>query len=99
MSAPRFSFLAVGAMLTALLGGCETPARNPGTAAAAPVSGPHVPDVRTEALIVQMENQYIADKNSQPTRQHEAEAEKRRKEEETRKREQAEAAQKTAAGK
>lgn len=32
------------------------------------------PDVRTEAAIVQMENQYLADKNDQPTRQHEAEA-------------------------
>lgn len=32
------------------------------------------PDVRTEATIIQMENQYIADKNDQPTRQHEAEA-------------------------
>ena len=53
-----------------LLGGCQAPTRN----STKPNFGPAAPDVRTEAVIIQMENQYIADKNDQPTRQHEAEA-------------------------
>jgi hypothetical protein len=89
--------LSVGVATIALLGGCETRADTRDAAAASP-SGPRGPDVRTEALIVQMENQYIADKNSQPTRQHEAEAEKRRKEEDERKK-QAEAQKNAEAGK
>jgi len=46
-------------------------------------------DARTETVIHQMEMDYIAAKNSRPTYQHVAEAEKKRKEQE-----QAEAAKK-----
>jgi hypothetical protein len=85
----------VGTFMLAMLGGCASSTATNGTAAAAPVTaGPQVPDVRTEAALIRMENQYIADKNSQPTHQHEAEAEKRKKEEEEMKRQQAEAQQK-----
>jgi len=59
-----------GALGLLLVVGCQAPAKT----SAKPNFGPPLTDVRTEAIIVQMENQYIADKNDQPTRQHEAEA-------------------------
>ena len=65
-----------GAAILLPAGGCQAPA--PKTSAK-PNFGPPITDVRTEAAIVQMENQYIADKNDQPTHQHEVEAKKRKK--------------------
>ncbi len=61
------------------LAGCGSPAV-PARNAAKPNFGPPMTDVRTEANIIQMENEYIAAKNSQPTHQQEAEAEKSEKE-------------------
>ena len=52
--------------------GCQSPP--PAKNSAKPNFGPPITDVRTEAKIIEMENQYIADKNDQPTHQHEAEA-------------------------
>jgi hypothetical protein len=61
-----------GAVILLSIAGCQSPAKN---AAAVPNSGPSAPDVRTQAVIIQMENQYVTDKNDQPTHQHEVEAE------------------------
>ncbi len=65
-----------GAMILLPFAGCQSP--EPGTSAQnSPKTnfGPPMQDVRTEAKIVEMENEYIAAKNSQPTHQAEAEAE------------------------
>jgi hypothetical protein len=77
------SRLMVAAAVAAVLlsGGCRTPATKPGSAAATPNFGPSVTDTRTEAVIRQMEIDYIAAKNSRPTYQHIAAAEKKAKEE------------------
>jgi len=53
-------------------------------------------DVRTEANIVAMENEYNAAKNSQPTHQAEAQAEAAKKKQEQEKRAREKAAQDTA---
>jgi hypothetical protein len=81
----RFGFgLAWGCAVVLLVGGCETTAPTAGNAqhASPAVNSPSAVDVRTEAAIIDMENRYIAEKNSQPTYQHlaEAEAEQKRKE-------------------
>lgn len=78
-----------------LLAACESPQVSGTPAAQAPTLQPAVtsPDVRTEAAVIEMENQYIAEKNSQPTHQHQAEAEKRKKAEEEAKRQEERAAQ------
>ena len=85
--------------LLLLLAGCESAQGSRTSSGRAPTLQPSItsPDVRTEAAIIEMENRYIAEKNSQPTHQHEAEAEKRRKAEDAkRQEEQAAQAAKTA---
>lgn len=76
--------LSVTWVVALLLGGCETTAPTGGNAkhASPTVNSPSAVDVRTEANIIEMENRYIAEKNSQRTYQHlaEAEAEQKRKE-------------------
>ena len=56
--------------------GCQS-SGNGAQASAKPNFGPPIQDVRTEAKIVEMENDYTAAKNSQPT--HQAEAAKKAK--------------------
>lgn len=73
----RFGFgPSCGWVLALALGGCESPQTPAGTApeATSGIAAPSAVDVRTEATIIEMENRYIAEKNSQPTHQHEAEA-------------------------
>jgi hypothetical protein len=65
---------------TLLTGGCNAPGAKPVSDTAKPNFGPPMQDTRTEAVIHQMELDYIAAKNSRPTQQHIAEAEKKRKE-------------------
>jgi hypothetical protein len=65
---------------TLLTGGCNAPDAKPVSDTAKPNFGPPMQDTRTEAVIHQMELDYIAAKNSRPTQQHIAEAEKKRKE-------------------
>ena len=72
---------AVAVAATLLCGGCQTPPTKPGSAAATPNFGPSVTDPRTEAVIQQMEIDYIAAKNSRPTYHHLALAEKKAREE------------------
>ncbi len=57
--------------------GCNSPASPPTVGRAAPNLGPHVTDVRTEANIVALENEYITDKNSPPPNPTQAAAMKR----------------------
>ena len=68
--APAF-FWTFGLLLAA---GCQSPRDGAPVGTVAQPSLAAVPDVRSEANLVEMENQYIAEKNSQPTHQHEAEA-------------------------
>jgi hypothetical protein len=65
---------------TLLTGGCNAPGAKPVGDTAKPNFGPPMQDTRTETVIHQMELDYIAAKNSRPTQQHIAEAEKRKKE-------------------
>ena len=63
-----------GAVASLLVLGCQSPQASRDNASGKPNFGPPMMDVRTEAKIVEIENEYIAAKNSQPTHQHEAEA-------------------------
>jgi hypothetical protein len=75
--------VAVGVIVGTLLSaGCHAPPAKPGGASSMPNFGPPMQDTRTEAVIQRMELDYIAAKNSRPTYQHVAEAEKKRKEQE-----------------
>lgn len=58
--------------------GCRTPQPRPATAAT-PNFGPPMQDVRTEAIVQQMEMDYNAAKNSQPTFQGYVEAQQKKK--------------------
>jgi hypothetical protein len=73
---PSSVFCAAAFALLLAATACQAPRpqASQGKAGVAMPTLAHSPDVRTEAKIVEMENQYIADKNDQPTRQHEAEA-------------------------
>jgi hypothetical protein len=75
----RWRCLAALTASVLLVAGCRSPASGPGEAAAKPNLGPPVQDARTEARILELENEYIAAKNSRPTHQHEVEAEAARK--------------------
>jgi hypothetical protein len=72
------------AVITAIVltSGCNAPGAKPASDTAKPNFGPSMQDTRTEAVIHQMELDYNAAKNSRPTQQHIAEAEKKRKEQE-----------------
>lgn len=72
-----FSALPIGGVLIFLsVAGCRSPEGNaPTQASAKPNFGPPMQDVRTEAKIIEMENEYNAAKNSRPTHQAEAQAE------------------------
>jgi CCR4-NOT transcriptional regulation complex NOT5 subunit len=69
----------VFAVALLLAAGCQSPVPRVG---AKPNLGPHVTDVQTEATIIQMENDYIAAKNSPPPRPEQAAAMKRMQEKE-----------------
>jgi len=76
--------------------GCESSGRNE-QASTKPNFGPPMQDVRTEAKIIEMENEYNAAKNSQPTHQAEAQAEAAKKKREQEKQAREKAAQEAAA--
>jgi hypothetical protein len=81
------------------LTGCPTPGAKPVSDAAKPNLGPSMTDTRTEAVIQQMEIDYIAAKNSRPTNQHIAEAEKAKEQAEAEAAKKAEAEKKAAEAK
>lgn len=91
---PVMAAAVIAAAILLGLDGCHTPGAKTGSAAGSPKPnfGPPMTDTRTEAVIQQMEQDYNAAKNSRPTYQHIAEAEKKAKE-------QAEAARKAAESK
>ena len=66
-----------GAAISLSVVGCQS--GTPAQTSTKPNFGPPMQDVRTEAKIVEMENEYNAAKNSQPTHQAEAQAEAARK--------------------
>ena len=78
-SVQRFRLVLCGAAALLLAAGCQAPSPRVG---AKPNLSPHVTDVQTEATIVQMENDYIAAKNSPPPRPEQAAAMKRMQEKE-----------------
>ena len=80
-----------------LVTGCQAPRVGRGGPQVAQPTLAAVPDVRTEANLIEMENQYIAEKNSQPTHQHEAEAKAARKKAAQQKQAQEQAAREAAA--
>lgn len=67
-------------MILTSLTGCQSSGSKPSAQTSAPPNfGPPIQDVRIEAKIAEMENEYNAAKNSQPTHQAEAQAEAARK--------------------
>lgn len=62
-----------GAVILLAVTACQSPGGSaPAQASTKPNFGPPMQDVRTEAKIIEMENEYNAAKNSQPTHQAEA---------------------------
>jgi len=92
---PFFSFLLIGGVAILLsVAGCQSAGDNtPAQASAKPNFGPPMQDVRTEGTIVEMENEYTAAKNSQPTHHAEAQAEAAKKKQEQEKQAKEKAAQ------
>jgi hypothetical protein len=82
----------------ALVSGCQSAQAPSGEAAAKPNFGPPIGDVRTAATIQEMENWYVAEKNSQPTHHGEA-LEKKRQEEAAKKAQEAAAKTQDPSGK
>jgi hypothetical protein len=72
-----FVLLICGAAISLSVVGCLS--GTPAQTSTKPNFGPPMQDVRTEAKIVEMENEYNAAKNSQPTHQAEAQADAARK--------------------
>jgi CCR4-NOT transcriptional regulation complex NOT5 subunit len=64
-------------LAAALLLGAGCQSTGPVASSTKPNLSPHVTDVQTEATIIQMENDYIAGKNSPPPRPEQAAAMKR----------------------
>jgi hypothetical protein len=79
---PSIAVIVIAAVALLGLTGCPTPGAKPvsDTSSPKPNFGPPMTDTRTEAVIQQMEQEYNAAKNSRPTYQHVAEAEKKAKE-------------------
>lgn len=81
---PFFFFLLIsGVAILLAVAGCQSSGDNgPAQTSAKPNFGPPMQDVRTEGTIVEMENEYTAAKNSQPTHHAEAQAEAAKKKQE-----------------
>ncbi len=89
----RPGFFAILASVLALTGCGAPPAGRaaPLTSSDHPSAAMPMQDVQTEVTVLEMENQYIAEKNSQPVRPEQAEAMKKQKEKEDQARAQVEA--------
>lgn len=72
-----FVLLISGAAISLSMVGCQSD--TPAQTSTKPNFGPPMQDVRTEAKMIEIENEYNAAKNSQPTHQAEAQAEAARK--------------------
>jgi len=73
---PFFSVLLIGgAVILLSVAGCQSSGGSATQASTKPNFGPPIQDVRTEVNRIEAENEYNAARNSQPTHQHEVQAE------------------------